>query len=134
MTHVKRVMRELNSVIAGVVRLISVNVTNDIVVSTPVDTGFAKANWVPSVGTPKSNVTGSRQSVSSGAQKAGLLRVRGYRAGQGKVFIVNNVPYIGDLNQGSSAQAPAGFVQGGITRGIVAAIGQAPKLVVSRAR
>jgi hypothetical protein len=124
-------MGELDSFVGAVIKTISVNVTNNIVVSTPVDTGFAKASWIPTVGNPSSSTGGSRQGPSSGAQKAGLARVRGYTVKQGRVFIVNNVKYIGDLNSGSSAQAPAGFVQGGITRGISAAIKQAPRVIVS---
>lgn len=134
MPEVARVSRELDLFVAGVITLISVNVTFNLVESTPVDTGFAKTNWIPSVGIPKTNTSGSREATNSGAQKAGLARVRVYRIGQGRVFIVNNVPYIGDLNDGSSAQAPSGFVQGGIVRGVVAASRAAPILRVSRPR
>ncbi len=131
---VDRVIRDMNAFVAGVVRVISVSVTNNVTVSTPVDTGFAKSNWIPSVGKPKSSPSGSRTSVSSGAQKSGLGRLKSYRVTQGRVFIVNNVEYIGDLNSGSSSQAPAGFVQGGIARGVSAAVRLAPKVAIVRSR
>ena len=35
-----------------------------------------------------------------------------------KFYLVNNVPYIGVLDQGHSQQAPAGFVQAAIDRSI----------------
>ncbi len=34
----------------------------------------------------------------------------------GRLFLSNNVPYISRLNDGSSGQAPAGFVQAAIAR------------------
>lgn len=49
--------------------------------------------------------------MSAAAQALGVAQVATYRLGQGSVFISNNVPYIVYLNQGSSSQAPPGFVE-----------------------
>jgi hypothetical protein len=41
-----------------------------------------------------------------------------YKLNQGAIFITNNVPYIGNLDAGTSAQAPSGFVRQSILAGI----------------
>jgi len=84
---------------------------------TPVDTGWARANWIPSVGAPAVSPVGSRAAVDGGAaQQAALARLLGYKLEQGPVYATNNVPYIAQLNEGSSRQAPAAFVQRAIVR------------------
>ncbi len=81
---------------------------------TPVDTGWASANWWPSVSTPASANTGrpGEGSVASreAQRAAGVTQVLSYKLGQGSIYITNNVPYIDRLNNGWSQQSPAGFV------------------------
>jgi len=89
---------------------------------TPVDTGWARANWIPVIGRPVSAPAGSREAVSQGEQQAGLAQVAaGYRARMGPVYISNAVPYIVRLNEGGSKQAPAGFVQAALFGAVGAA-------------
>lgn len=79
--------------------------------ATPVDTGHAMSNWVPSVGAPFTGIDGSRENVSFAAQQAGIRQVQRYDVGRdGQVFIRNNVPYLKYLDAGSSQQAPPNFV------------------------
>mgnify|MGYP003629484545 CR=1 FL=1 len=80
---------------------------------TPVDTGWARANWIANVATPVTEAVGSAEAptLAEAAQQASLGSVLGYKLRSGPVFISNNVPYILRLNDGSSKQAPAGFVQ-----------------------
>lgn len=91
---------------------------------TPVDTGWARANWIPSIGAANGALAGTRQAAERGsinlsmAQRGLALIATRYRLKQGPVFISNGVPYITELNDGSSAQAPAGFVQSAILRAI----------------
>ena len=86
---------------------------------TPVLTGWARANWVPQIGSPSGRVVGTPETVSTGTQQAALARIAStYRVSQGTVTIGNNVPYIVRLNAGSSQQAPAMFVQAGIAKAI----------------
>ncbi len=54
-----------------------------------------------------------------------LAEIAGHTAGK-EIFISNNVPYIGRLNNGHSAQAPSGFVEMAVRR--------AAKLVEKSAR
>lgn len=89
---------------------------------TPKDEGLARSGWFVSTGRPvrrkpisplrsgtvyglgeRGNATAA---INRGKQIIDRLRVRGGRV---DVFITNNVDYIEDLDNGSSAQAPAGF-------------------------
>ena len=83
---------------------------------TPVDTGWARANWIAQIGSPVTEAAGSPENVgeASSAQSAGLGSVLAYKLARGPVFISNNVPYIIRLNEGHSKQAASGFVQAAI--------------------
>lgn len=82
---------------------------------TPVDTGWARANWIPNFSTPFRQVIGSPDSVSDGEGQRFLgSALPTYTVERGPVFISNNVPYITLLNDGSSPQAQPGFVQAAI--------------------
>ena len=90
---------------------------------TPVDTGWARANWVPHIGSSLDTTAGTRVEAEagqlSGASAAGVAQVATeYKLARGPVHISNNVPYILKLDAGSSKQAPAGFVRRGIIKAI----------------
>lgn len=77
---------------------------------TPVDTGHARANWVPSIGQPFAG------EVDTDADAVG--RLLGYRLEQGTLWISNNAPYIELLDLGYSHQAPPGFIEAAIERAV----------------
>jgi hypothetical protein len=83
---------------------------------TPVDTGHARANWVPSVGDPFSSVVEADTAYASGAAD-----VLSYQLGDGAAWVSNNVPYILALNDGWSKQQPAGFVERAIAETLLEA-------------
>lgn len=95
---------------------------------TPVDTGWARANWIPTIGdapstaaAPKPEGDNISVSVASlGQQQAvGVATVAAtYKLSRGAVHISNNVPYIVRLDGGSSQQAPRGFVLQGIIKAL----------------
>jgi hypothetical protein len=105
-----------------IVRL-TLEATANFVQATPVDTGWARANWVPQIGTPYTG-GGPRPEVppvgsANAARQTALSTVLNYKlTGARPVFISNNVPYIVKLNEGSSKQAPAAFVQRGIAQAV----------------
>jgi hypothetical protein len=86
---------------------------------TPVDTSNALSNWQISLGQPAQNARGpyvpgylgytaaASQAQAIAAAQAMLEKVQ---PGQ-SIWISNLAPYIVDLNNGSSKQAPAGFVE-----------------------
>ena len=97
---------------------LTLEVTANLVEDTPVDTGWARANWVPNIGTAVQETTGSKEAVDRTAQSQGIAEVVAlYRLPQ-LIYVSNPTPYITDLNDGSSTQAPAGFVQISIQRAI----------------
>lgn len=95
-----------------------------VVVATPVDTGRARSNW--RVSTDKTEdifeafakgVSGSTASANTqAALDQGAEAVK--QATGDVMYISNNLPYIQPLNDGSSAQAPAGFVEQAVQAGI----------------
>ena len=114
----------LEDFIEGAMQRLTLNATSNFIEDTPVDTGWARANWVPNIGQAFNGTAGSREAAESGSvslseQQGGIANVTiRYRLQSGPIYISNNVPYITQLNEGTSAQAPAGFVQAGIQRGI----------------
>ena len=96
-----------------------------VVLATPVDTGRARSNWQVSNGSPiletrqayapgENGSTAGPNSSSAIAQAEGAIA----RARKGaSIYISNNLPYIGRLNDGSSAQAPAGFIEQAVAVG-----------------
>lgn len=122
--QVRLVIGQLRGASERTVKRLVLEATAELIEATPVDTGWARANWVPAIGSPNmesrsgtpdpSQVPGQR-----GQQQTGLASVAaGYTLHQGPVFISNNVPYVPRLNDGSSDQAPSGFVQRSIQRAV----------------
>lgn len=95
---------------------------------TPIDTGWASANWVPSVGEPeilpgepadpKEGPTPGEVAARAGLAEQGINEVLSWRLQDGPIFSTNNVPYIGALNAGHSPQSPRGFVQTAIEKAV----------------
>jgi len=102
------------------VRKVALAVDQSVVLSTPVDKGPARSNWLVSLGSPRGDqipayAPGERLGVNEQSNAAAALAqgssVVGVRKEGQDIFITNNIPYIGKLNDGSSAQAPANFVE-----------------------
>lgn len=84
--------------------------------TTPVDIGRAKNGWIVSLDFRPLDIP-PKGAFSQPINLEAKLRTS--RAGSTRrIYIVNNVPYIGLLNAGSSRQAPAGFVEVAILRGM----------------
>ena len=124
-TQIRVVMQALERVSEQVIKKIALDIVANLSRApqeggTPVDTGWARANWLATVSVSSKDVAGTAENVSAAVseQQAGLGRLLAYRLAAGPVFISNNVPYILRLNEGSSAQAPAGFVQKAIQEAV----------------
>jgi hypothetical protein len=95
--------------------------------ATPADTSKAVSNW--RVGTDASAAIPAHYAGEQGSTKGASAAVAlaqaeaAIRAAKGakKLVVFNAVPYIRRLNEGSSLQAPAGFVEAAILRGRLAA-------------
>lgn len=94
---------------------------------TPVDTGRARASWNISVNQPDRSVVGEVRTrlkkgthLPKGIQRRGLQQAINQLQSQtvfaltvqpgDTIWISNNLPYIGELENGHSQQAPAGMV------------------------
>lgn len=126
--RVRVVVTSLDRFVSQIITALALHIVANLVRApseggTPVDTGWARANWIPQVAEPFSGTAGTREqaeqgNVSSAQQAAGMASLLGYKFERGKVFITNNVPYIVRLNEGSSRQAPAGFVQAAVAKAV----------------
>lgn len=107
---------------------INANLRSQPPLGTPIDTGWASANWLPSIGQPKI-VDGMPSNPKEGptpgevAARArmaadGQNDVLSWRLEDGPIFSTNNVPYILPLNDGHSPQSPRGFVQVAIEKAV----------------
>lgn len=121
LAYLARRMKDLaNTVEANGPKLVTAIVTNlgpTLIYSTPVDTSRARINWQPSIGSVPSDVLfpypdkppaadyGGKTAVSNILSLANKFKGGTYFA------ITNNLDYIQDLNNGTSAQAPAAFVE-----------------------
>lgn len=116
-----------------IVRKIALIADRELVLETPVDTGRARSNWRVSLGAP---ITDEQEPYSPGeklgqgetanaaaAIAQGQDAIGRRRSGQ-DIYISNNVKYIGALNDGTSAQAPAGFVETAVKRAVAAVRGE----------
>lgn len=81
-----------------------------IVARTPAVTGHARANWQVTIGSPAIGVVAGVDPSGAATLATGVAAIMGDRDPFATVWIVNNVPYIQTLEQGDSAQAPAGMV------------------------
>ena len=121
--QVTAILRDLDRLAERTIKKITLDVTANLIESTPVDTGWARANWIPSVTKSIQDTAGTREqaesgSVNKGPQLSGQAEVLGYKLRQGRVFVTNNVPYILRLNDGSSTQAPSGFVEAAVQKAV----------------
>lgn len=120
MANVDVIISELTQFTARQVAGLALGINNGLIRDTPVDTGWAQANWIASIGSPYGGVDGSHEAVTRGAQSAGLVSLASYHSLE-VIYISNNVPYIQPLNDGHSSRAPTGFVQTRIDNEVVRA-------------
>ena len=93
--------------------------------TTPVDTGWARANWVPSIGRPYRAASDKpKANPELGAltrrakQAAGEIAVLSYEPYK-KVYVSNNVPYVPFLDAGHPVAT--GFIERAIDKAVAAA-------------
>ena len=111
------------------VRRAAIKTDQTVVVGTPVDTGRAKSNWLVSLGTPvfeenEAFTPGEKGSTQFANEQAAIAQGIGvigqWSIFRGSIFITNSLPYIQSLEEGSSAQSPAGMVKRAVQAGSLA--------------
>lgn len=97
----------------------ALSIIDDLSNITPVDTSKAVSNWQVTLGSKTDarlnphypGEYGSTKSPSSKATRDNARNVLQSKKPGVTIYISNTLPYILELNEGSSRQAPAGFVQ-----------------------
>lgn len=128
--RVRVVTDALQLLIETSVRKLQLRAFQALTTSSPVLTGWFRARWSPGVGAPTPAKGSPSRPVSldiartqaaalfADHQQAATLLASGYTLSQGPVFIVNDTPYGVYLNQGTSAQAPAMFVEQALAQAV----------------
>lgn len=111
-SDIKKFAEKTGNTIDEVIISFILDLSEKVILKTPVDTGWAMNNWVATIGTPNS-------SVPNQADKMGLAALNGAAfvslTAPGKVFyLTNNVAYINRLEYGYSDQAPRGMARLGV--------------------
>lgn len=96
------------------VRAVTISLFNGIIRDTPVDTGRARGAWETTVG-QASTSTPERLDKTGSLAMAEVVANTPPGAGQ-ETYIANNLPYIANLERGSSKQAPEGMVRRNMDR------------------
>lgn len=90
-----------------VVQYTALELDSRVVMRTPVDFGRARANWQVTFGSP--GVWKSKDINWQGSLARAKAKIATWDK-SGDIFLTNNLPYIGRLENGWSAQAPNGMV------------------------
>ena len=112
--------RQVETGASRMVRALSLIINQVIIFETPVDTGHAVANWQVGISEPITKEIDEEDpsGISTIQRNASIIN----QAPPHKdIILSNNVPYIHKLNEGSSSQAPAQFVQMAIATAVAAA-------------
>lgn len=124
--RIRRLGSNVETNAVKLVRKVALSVDSTVVMGTPVDTGRARSNWQVEIGKPargtveayapgKEGSTGGQNAQIALALGAGVIAT--YKGGE-SIHLTNNLPYIGALNRGHSAQAPSGFVETAVLDGV----------------
>ncbi|MCK8144540.1 HK97 gp10 family phage protein [Citrobacter sedlakii] len=101
-------MNQVEEDVGKKLRFISLQLLNEIVSRSPVDTGRFRANNQVSIGSPEYSTTNATDKYGSATLQQGSAVIA-----QGKpysvIYIQNNLPYAEPLENGHSQQAPAGI-------------------------
>ena len=124
--RIRDIGKQLPQRVSTLRRKTALVVDRELVMSTAVDTGRARSNWVVQVGQPSREelppyVPGESGSSSTANAQGAISQARAELSldpGDKDIYISNNLPYIQRLNTGWSAQSPAGFVQRAVQLGL----------------
>lgn len=105
-------------------RKYAISVNNNLVLSTPRKTGRAKGDWQVNFDTASGGNTEILDPTGQQTINRNTGEIVSFNGNYKDIYIENNLPYIGKLNDGSSTQAPAGFVESAIRAADVAFGGQ----------
>ncbi|WP_425054790.1 HK97 gp10 family phage protein [Pseudomonas abyssi] len=97
-----------------ITRAATLELFGSVIKSTPVKTGRARGNWQTAVGTPPTDEL--ERDDKSGSQSIAEVEANTPPGAGQQTYMVNNLPYIFALEEGSSTQAPEGMIRKNIAR------------------
>lgn len=107
-SQMRDIIKNRTGVTEEIFRAVSLQVTEQVITRTPVDTGRARGNWNASIDTADDSVSDSARpgdATNKARATVGRLEI-------GNTFtLTNGLPYIQKLEYGSSAQAANGMVR-----------------------
>lgn len=111
-SDIKRFAEKTGNTIDEVIISFILNISEKVILGTPVDTGWARNGWVASIGSPNSSLPSTPDKMATSALSGvGFVSL----TAPGKVFyLTNNVAYINRLEYGYSKQAPKGMARLGV--------------------
>ena len=125
--RISRLARGIDDRATAIVRKATLSIHEELASSTPVDKGVARSNWQVAIGEGSPGMIpayapGRHLGIEETANLAAALTAARLAVGNSRTrrgfSIFNNASYIGRLNNGYSDQAPAGFIEQAITRGV----------------
>lgn len=109
----KRFDQKVELAVTIVIKETAKSIRNQVAARTPINTGRASASWNASVGTPNFTPKSEAYNSPGSAPMDGNVALQGFTLGR-TIHVANGVHYIGNLNNGSSVKAPAGFVEASV--------------------
>ncbi len=108
--RIQRRARQVETGASDAVKTAALVINQVVILETPVKTGHARANWQVGLVAPITEEIDAEDKTGAAtiARNNTLIKAREKRV---DIILSNNVPYINKLNEGSSSQAPAGFIQ-----------------------
>lgn len=109
----RKVAQNLDHIVILVQQKVSMQLLEGVVNMNPVLTGRSRGNWQTTLGSPSTGELGGATGPWPSAQEAinaGAAVVSNITE-LGAIYLTNNVPYITELEKGTSTQAPQGMVQ-----------------------
>ncbi len=113
------VVDEFDKAVTRVVQGLTLDITADLQESTPVDTGWARANWIPNIGGQFSDSPVGeriRGSIDVATQQTAIAKIATQFKVGPPIHITNNVPYIKKLND--AHKKAAGFVDRAVEKNV----------------
>ena len=101
------------------VTIVGLALLDELTRATPVDTGLARSNWIPTFnnnGPGKQIGTINTVPLNFSLQANRVTQLKNYKTSMGQVAIENRAKHLVELNQGKSSQAPAGFIEAALRR------------------
>lgn len=111
---IEKAKKEILKAISEKTNKVAISITSSVILATPVDTGRARSNWFVGINQPITKTTDKENYDKSGSTNIteGVNKISSTKGTVDKtIYISNNLPYIGRLNNGHSKQIQAGFIE-----------------------